>query len=238
MEYPEISTNAMVYVYKERYFTGNAPCFDNGFFSLACCKGAKNGTASMRVNACRAFREKREVWIMAIAGYDIQEKGHNSLTIAEGKYQYGNLIYLAKVSDACTWQKYSELYMDLEHKNRIRKDAIYYLDGERIRWCSNGFHEKKEMMETDCAAKYKQYGTEAEVFKKLEQILLSNDYYVFKAGVNVKEQLQYVKRGWTYAQVEDVNGILKSIKDNDILYRTKSNPFEKAKNTFLGGCKK
>ena len=104
----KIGDDDLVFTYKERAFNGFAPCFDNGVYSLACCKGARNGN-SLRQNACEKFLSGKTVWVLAIAAAKITDKGNNTSSIA---YKHGDAIYLAKVDGVYTWKDYSDLHSD------------------------------------------------------------------------------------------------------------------------------
>ena len=114
--FPDIRKEDSVYTYKERAFTGFAPCFQNGIYSLACCKGAKNGKG-MRQSVCKAVDEGKTVWILAIAAWDIKRKDYNTSGIL---YEPGDAIYLAKIDHVCTGRIIRRIQF-------IRKERIHII---------------------------------------------------------------------------------------------------------------
>ena len=185
-----INDTDIVYSYKEPWFTGFAPCFQDGLYSLACCMGSRYGRG-MRNSICRNINEGKTVWIISIAGCSIGQKGHNCSGIG---YSGGDVMCLVKVSCTHTLEEYSKLYFG------HRRDAIYTFENNEIIWNSNspngeGDHDSEDNREVDCSLKYKGWDQER-IFHELEQIIVSDNYYVFEPGQRVGETL--VPRGRSY----------------------------------------
>ncbi len=169
----KIGDEDLVFTYKEKVFNGFAPCFDNGVYSLACCKGARNGN-SLRQNACEKFLSGKTVWVLAIAAAKITDKGNNTSSIA---YKRGDAIYLAKIDGVYTWKEYSDLHSD-------RKDSIYELRNGEVIWREgySGPHNNDDSARaTDCATEMSEMSP-VEIFINKEQILISHEYYIFDQG--------------------------------------------------------
>ena len=229
----EISYNDLIYSYKEQWFTGFAPCFQDGIYSLACCKGnKKNG--GMRHSICKNVKAGRNVWVISIAGEDIQCKGHNTSGI---DYKAGDVIYLAKIKkdDIYTLQKYSERFFG-------RRDAIYTFKSghiERILHKEDDVHVTKEDLLTDCSACYGGWDEE-KIYNDLEQIVMAEEYYVFKAGNHISDIFN-VRRGYTFrknGEKERVEALRSFIVDREFAFGFKEDPFEFCKKADKGGCHK
>ncbi len=232
----KIGDDDLVFSYKEDYFTGFAPCFEGGIYSLACCKGAKNGN-SLRQTACKAFLAGRSVWILAIASATFRDEGHNKSQI---EYSRGDAIYLAKVDGVYTWKEYSD-----SHANR--SDSIYELRNGEITWRDNyhGSHRNEKDKATDCATSMKGM-TPIETFINQEQILISREYYVFDKGCKIMGIDAYspleVFRGYSYAKdkekrVESLRMFLEI--NHNFKYLTGQDPFKNTVSTSskCGGCR-
>lgn len=172
---------AKLFTYKERSFTGFAPCFENGLLSLACCKGNK-ANGGLRRRACKVVEAGKAAWVLSIAGKDIPTKGHNKMDIG---YSWGDLIYIARVSgieSIYSWREY-----DHKFGNPRRFDAIYEPseDGKgmvRVK-CNQTEHLSGENSkhETDL-------GVGIDDYPNVKQILTTSEYVVFEAGCRLSEQ--------------------------------------------------
>ena len=236
---PKIADNDLIYTYKERFFTGFAPCFQKGVLSLACCKGAKNGNG-MRQSICKAIEAGNNVWLLSIASKDIIEKGHNFSGI---HYAPGDAIYLAKISDTLTWMEYST-----DSGYKLRKDSYYVLKDGRVDWkaCIKKLHDTPEDKERDCGIGncYSMGKTEEEIFTKEKQILISKEYYIFNNGHNIADNEKYkvlnVIRGFSCTKKENIDRpiLLRDfLCDNADFYCCKGiNPFDVVKEDRRSGC--
>ena len=202
---PRIADNDLIYTYKERFFTGFAPCFQEGVLSLACCKGAKNGNG-MRQSICKAKENGNNVWLLSIASKDIIDKGHNCSGI---HYAPGDVIYLANITDTLTWMTYSTC-----NKFKKRKDSYYVLkDDGKVDWKARikDLHDKTEDKDRDCGIGncYSRGKTEGEIFTTEKQILISEEFYIFNNGHNIADKEKYkaldVKRGISYKKKGDLD---------------------------------
>ncbi len=232
----EIGDDDLVFIYKEKVFTGFAPCFDGGVYSLACCKGAKDGN-SLRQTACKAFASGQNVWILAIAAGEITNKGNNTSQI---EYAYGDAIYLAKIDGVYTWKEYSDSHAD-------RTDSIYELKNGEITWRDNyqGSHRTEEARATDCATGMRGMSP-IETFINTEQILISHEYYVFDKGAKISGIESYkpleVFRGYSYTKEKEKRvGCLRTFLKNNhrFKYIAGQNPFKDTalQSSKCGGCR-
>ena len=196
---PHIKDNDIIYTYKEQAFNGFAPCFKNGMYSLACCKGAKNGKG-MRQSICKAFESGKNVWVMAIAACDIKRKDYN---ISGIDYEPGDVIYLAKIDKVCTWDEYSS---SINYSKR--DDSYYVFRNGKVTWRNliNGRHDTPFDIERDCGiGSCSSTGTTEEyVFKNEKQILLAKEYYVFDKGQRLSGVVDFeeldVHRGYSFIE--------------------------------------
>jgi hypothetical protein len=237
---PIIGDDDLIYSYKEQVFSGFAPCFANGIYSLACCKGAKNGKG-MRQSVCKAIEDGKAVWVLSIAAGGIKHKKHNKSQI---DYEPGDAIYLAKIDQICTWQEYST-----DKAFSQRKDAYYVLDGRKVTWQKKikDLHDKEVDKVHDCALGPGNIKgrTAADVFRDDKQILIAREYYVFDKG----QQLSGVKefetldaaRGFKCkddGKVRRVDALKDFLKNNHAFYCTSgTDPFEGVDKAKGGGCK-
>lgn len=238
---PQIKENDIIYTYKEQVFTGFAPCFQDGIYSLACCKGAKNGN-SMRKSVGRSLASGKNVWVMAIAACDIKQSNKNTSGIP---YEPGDVIYLAKIDKVCTWYEYST--DDIYSK---RKDSYYVLKNGKVEWRKKktGLHTDEVNRLTDCGiGSCNSTGrTEEDVFKNDKQILLAKEYYVFDKGQRLSGTEAYkaldVHRGYSYIEKGKSSraSVLKDfLKLNHRFLFTKGmNPFNNMEAAKGGGCKR
>ena len=196
---PNINSEDIIYTYKEQVFTGFAPCFQDGIYSLACCKGAMNGKG-MRQSICKTIDSGKTVWVMAIAGCDIKHSNNNTSGIS---YEPGDALYLARIDKICTWYEYSTL--DNYCK---RKDSYYVLKDGMVDWrkIQDNLHSNEINKLTDCGIGLRNLKgrTEADIFKNDKQILLAKEYYVFDkgqrlSGVDVYKTID-VNRGYSYIE--------------------------------------
>lgn len=194
-----IGDQDLIYTYKEQWFTGFAPCFDEGLYSLACCKGKKNG-GSLRDSACSKSKDKT-VWILSIAGNNITTNGHNKSNIG---YTYKDMICLARVTDTYSWPEYSEQFPS-------RRDSIYYVKDGSLTWRKNNDHPDGLFMETDCEI-------ETMDFMTRKQIIVSNEYYIFKPGCKTCYE---INRGFAYKN-NDPMKLQKCLNNNEEYIEYKS----------------
>lgn len=231
-----INDNDIVYSYKEPWFSGFAPCFQDGLYSLACCKGAKDGNG-MRQSICKNYEEfekngmLKNIWILSIAGKAIQDKGHNESSIS---FCPEDALYLAKVKETYTWKEYVDNYP-------YRRDAIYIWSSDkisRINGKETGIHEGEEDRLTDCALNHKNW-SECRIFSELKQIIVTDEYYIFSPGQKVSDNNALnVNRGFAYIKNGETNRIkaLKSLVDSGSFIIEK-NPFQLQQVNKQGGCK-
>lgn len=238
---PQIKDNDIIYTYKEQVFNGFAPCFQNGIYSLACCKGAKNGKG-MRQSVCRSFASGKNVWVMAIAASDIKRDGNNISGIA---YEPGDVIYLAKIDKICTWDEYSS-----SSDYYKRADSYYVFKNGKVTWKNliKGRHDAPSDIERDCGigACGSTGRTEEDVFKNDKQILLAKEYYVFDkgqhlSGVNAYELLD-VHRGFSFIEkghLSRASVLMEFLKKNhSFKFRSRSDPFKGSGISKGGGCRR
>ena len=225
MDIPILNENDLVYTYKEQWFNGFAPCFDNGLLSLACCKGSKCGRG-MRQSIGKHISKDRSIWVLSIAGNDItvnNPKYHNT-SMFNGKHinhQPHQALYLAKIKEVITWDNYAKNYPN-------RKDCIYSLNGGTIICRPNDYHNEKNIP-TDCAIDF------PDSFRTLPQVLLSKEYYVFEAGVTVESGSSLdINRGFAFNEkanteprTEALNKLLKANADK-IIMECGFDPFSKS----------
>lgn len=238
---PLIKDDDIIYTYKEQVFTGFAPCFKNGMYSLACCKGARNGNG-MRQSVCRCFESGKNVWVMAIAACDIKQKGNN---ISGIDYEPGDVIYLAKIDNVCTWDEYSTL-----SQNRKRDDSYYVFKNGKVTWRKmiQGRHDTPYDIERDCGiGSCSLMGrSEEDVFKNEKQILLAKEYYVFDKGQRLSRVVDFeeldVHRGYSFiekgqmSRARVLNEFLE--KNHNFKFTSGEDPF-KCKGISKGGaCKR
>ncbi len=234
-----IDDNDLVYTYKEQFFTGFAPCFQGGTYSLACCKGAKNGRG-MRQSICKAIKNNKNVWVLSIAGADIVRKFHNCSTI---EYEPGDAICLAKIKDCLAWNDYSQ---EQEYMERI--DSYYVLDNDKVTWREKikGVHDTEDYLIRDCALGLSCSGkrTEANIFREEKQILIANEYYVFEDGHNISNSPELkeldVKRGFKCADTGEISraSILRSfVEKNQPFDWGWKDPFKEKCRQTHEGCK-
>ena len=246
MKYPIIGENDLVYSYKEQWFTGFAPCFKDGLYSLACCKGGKK-TGGMRVSLCNHFNEikeeiqqgKRSIWVISIAGNDISKTEDSTHHCCEKGYMPGDALCLAKITSVCSLAQYWK-----DH-NKERIDAIYNLINGKIEWQCNkaigghGEHKSDEQhnfKSTDCAIGYKGL-SEEHIFQSLHQILISDEYYVFKPEKKICDTLN-IGRGWAYKGEGRAKALKEFVEKNcDFAYTSGENPFINTSNNNTRGCK-
>lgn len=238
---PHIKDNDIIYTYKEQVFTGFAPCFQDGMYSLACCKGARNGNG-MRQSVCRSFATGKNVWVMAIAASDIKRKNNNTSGIA---YEPGEVIYLAKIDKVCTWDEYST------SKNYCKRDDSYYVlkDG-KVTWRKKvkDLHDKELNKITDCGigACSPSGRTEEAVFKSDKQILLAKEYYIFDKGQRLSGVAAYetldVHRGFSFIEKGHVSraSVLTEFlkKNHSFKFNSGTDPFKSTGISKGGGCKR
>ena len=237
--YPYINEKDIIYTYKEQAFTGFAPCFQDGIYSLACCKGAKNGNG-MRQSVCKSFESGKNVWVMAIAACDIRQKNYNKSGIS---YEPGDVIYLAKIDKVCTWSEYSTSSVYSK-----RRDSYYVIKDGKVTWRKKikDLHDEDINKETDCGiGSCSSTGrTEKDVFKNDKQILLAKEYYIFDKGQRLSEVADYetldVHRGYSYIEkgLPSRASVLKEFlkKNHSFMFRSGENPFERRGISKGGGC--
>lgn len=123
-----------IYAYRLTYDTGNAPCVDDGLFSLACCKGGqiwKNGKeVHTGLRNTIGKRHKRDI-----------DEGIDEVYVM-GIYDKNKFLYFAKIDKVITMSDY--FVSNSEYSNRC--DCIYTLkDGELVRNGKNKeFHSLKD----------------------------------------------------------------------------------------------
>ena len=237
-ETPEINDNDLVYTYKEQYFTGFAPCFENGIYSLACCKGAKNGNG-MRQNICNNFEKKGNIWVLAIAGGEIRCKGHNTSKII---YNPGDVIYLAKIEETFTWYEYST-----SPKYKYRMDSYYVLKNDRVEWKNkiDKIHDTQADLEKDCGIGNVEVHSRAaaDIFQNKKQILVSNEYYILEGNqpLSGNEKVLDVNRGFMYKEKKDLKCRTRALRNYiekcKFFYYGGSNPFINSDKREESGCK-
>lgn len=241
MASPVINNSDLVYSYKEQVFDGFAPCFQDGVYSLACCKGAKSGNG-MRQSICKAVEAGKTAWVLAIAAGGIAGKNNKSGI----DYAPGDAIYLAKIDYVCTWQEYSEA-----KEFRKRADSYYVLKNGEVTWRkaikNTDRHGTREALEHDCAlgAGNLKGRTEADVFWNDRQILIAHEYYVFDKGQQISVQKPYedldVGRGYRYVDKGKVSRSAVSrefLKKNHAYYCVSGiDPFAGKVSNKGGGCK-
>ena len=230
MKCPNIGENDLIYSYKEQWFTGFAPCFQKGLYSLACCKGSKKGTG-MRHSICQNFRSGKTIWIVSIAGKAIQSKDHNESNI---DYAYEDAIYLAKVKKVYTWKEYAAQYPN-------REDAIYTLENNRVKRnaTNKGVHTDEYHRLNDCALNYRGW-SESKIFCELEQIIVSDEYYIFESGVKIPDILN-IKRGFSFRENgknERTSTLLSLVNKCEFAMGSGQNPFLTQDGKSRGGCQK
>ncbi len=241
-EIPIINDSDLVYSYKEQVFDGFAPCFQNGLYSLACCKGARNGNG-MRQSICKAVEAGKTVWILAIAATGIGSKDNNASRI---NYAPGDAMYLAKIDHVCTWQEYSA---DKEYRKRA--DSYYILENGEVIWRKafkvKGKHDKWDDLEHDCALGESNLKgrTVADVFRDDKQILIAHEYYVFDKGQQISGKKPYealdVGRGYKYVDKGRTSrtAVLRQFLQKNHAYYCVSgfNPFKDTVSIKGGSCK-
>lgn len=174
-----VNGGGRLYAYKETYFTGFAPCFEDNLYTLACCKGnKKNG--GLRRQVCewiKADPEQHSAWLLSIAGQRLEMAGHNKSCFES--YTHKDLITLVRIKGLAgitTWAKYSGDYSG-------RSDSIYRLldDGTMEHRGISDEHREEHLQDTDLARCMKDY-------PNVQQILLSRQYIVFSDGHKLPEE--------------------------------------------------
>lgn len=240
MKYPTIGENDLIYTYKEQWFTGFAPCFNDGIYSLACCKGRKNG-GGMRNSICEKFEEGKTIWVLGIAGTQIDcvERNGDHHNCSKISYKPGDVIYLAKIGNTLTLKEYTEKYPQ-------RKDAIYTLYEDKIVWNENierggnNEHNGERFRLTDCTLEYSDW-CEKKIFNKLKQIIMATEYYVFNSNQKICETLN-IGRAFTFkknkenVRVQALNIFLR--ENHNFKFIAPQNPFNNAIKNQLGRCSK
>ena len=226
---PIIRDTDLIYSYKEQWFTGFAPCFQNGIYSLACCKGNKK-TGGMRHSVCENIESGNAVWVISIAGRDIQSEMHNRSGI---DYRSGDAIYLAKIIKALTLEEYSANYSE-------RSDAIYlFKNGTIIRnESSQDIHMTEEDKRTDCTLELG--WSQSKIFSQFKQIIMADEYYIFKPGCRVCDTSLDVRRGYTFlkggkTRVEELRGLLKK---SEFAFVSGDDPFNNGNMNGKENCRK
>ncbi len=235
---PIIGNGDLIYSYKEQVFTGFAPCFANGIYSLACCKGAKNGKG-MRQSVCKAIEAGKAVWVLSIAAGGIKHNNESGID-----YKPGDAIYLAKIDQICTWQEYSTA-----KEFRGRKDSYYILKNGKVDWRKKeeDLHDTDEAKAHDCALGPGNIKgrTAADVFRNDKQILIAREYYVFDKGQQLSGLKEFetldVARGFKCkddGKVRRVDALKAFLKKDHAFYCVSgTDPFEGADKGKGGGCK-
>lgn len=217
-----IKNEDKVFIYTETWFTGFAPCFDNNLYSLACCMGnKKNG--GMKARACKKFEEEQaanNVWVLSVAGKDIADgTKHNCSDIV---YKRGDMICLAKVTNAYTWEEYYSRFA-------YRRDAIYKFDVEKKTMiCVKHKDHTQKNAATDCALNNRD-------FRNLKQIVISEQYVVFEGGHKLPQDLSAYRGGKLN---EDMTPLREYICNNDscIKYVCERPKFDQGRCANNEGC--
>ncbi len=219
-----------VFTYKEQYFTGFAPCFEQNIYSLACCKGNKKH-GGMRARICKlieSLKNNNSIWVVSIAGCDISKGEHNNSKV---EYAPGDIIYMARISKeskSFSWSEYMQEY-------KRRSDAIYELKNGRIvpiknrkcKKCKQKIHDENNIA-SDCATEMG--GSETEIYTKFKQIITTEEFYIFNKGLkcegvlSVGRNYAYKDKGYAGERVASLKKLLE--KPHEIKYKSK-NPFEK-----------
>ena len=226
MKYPIIGKNDLVYSYKEQWFTGFAPCFQDNVFSLACCMGNKDN-GGMRRSIFNHL--SNTVWIVSIAGDQIKANEHN---LTNQQYNPGDVIYIAKVASVLTLKDFRKEYPK-------RRDAIYKLQNKTIIRIPEGddVHREEKNRLTDCTIDYPGLNDE-DIYNTFEQIVIAEEYYILEAGqqkpiiLDINRNFSFEKNG----RDKRVKALSDFVKECKIAVVSK-NPFPNMYETKARGCK-
>ena len=132
----------IVYIYVMTNDNGFAPCIDNNWLTLACCKGGKKG--GMRKSAKNDFSAGHNVYLLGLCGKTLATKAMKS----EMEFLP---VYLAKID------KYIEMkeYYKIGGLSAGRKDDVYIYDADKDEFepkkCN---HHSEDEQKKDKGGKY------------------------------------------------------------------------------------
>lgn len=204
--------NPIVYCYIIGKDTGFAPCYDDGEFTLACCK------PRIRKSIYKRFKEhksEKDIWVIGVK-HDGQSNG-----------QYKSfIVYIAHITKVLGFKEY------FSDANENRKDCIYKdLDSHE---CEKNI-DSKEWIAKRKKSSYRKKAPENPHFCNLDLfrkdisglcVLYSDDfYYLGKNNKNdcaFKDVFEHCKKrrpgDFFYAKItsEELNGELKVFKERGL----------------------
>lgn len=178
---------ATLYVYALTCDSNFAPCFDNDMFSLACCKGGKNG--GMRTSVRNAKERGEDVYVLGVCSKTLSKEATKNLNdIVDRDYKP---IFFAKV-DECV--EYSDYYADNSvYKGRTDQRAYSVVKGEIVpnEECNPHFGNH-EAIEKDIGGRYvlisKEFIYLGDKCGKLLTSIEKNHKYIFCTDTSDNEQ--------------------------------------------------
>ncbi len=121
--------NTVLYVYAMTNDSGFAPCVQNNWLTLACCKGGKKG--GLRKSAANDFIKGSDVWILGLCGKKLA---------SDDKEKVYMPIYLARIDETILMTDY---YAD-NGKCSGRKDNVYQVENEKLVPKKNNPHNQQD----------------------------------------------------------------------------------------------
>ena len=118
----------VVYIYAMTNDTGFAPCVDNSWFTLACCKGGIKG--GMRKKAAQDFKNGDTVFLLGLCGKSLKQS----------EDMLYKPIYLAQVDEAISMKE----YYGPKNRSSGRKDDVYYLENGELKAKDNNLHSEED----------------------------------------------------------------------------------------------
>lgn len=189
--------DSLIFAYRAVADTGFAPCVDNNFFSLACCKGGwKNGV-------------KTGVRYWAGEALSKAKKGGKQISVYVLGYLNGHLFYAAKIDECLPMIEYYKP----RGKSNGRLDAIYTTNSQgQLKRNSKlrGLHADKDQQVRDISGTY---------------VLLSEHFAYLGKDANDSEELNtWCPKGRSAVRIENDEALVQKIeafiaRDQDVRHQ-------------------
>ena len=182
---------ATLYVYALTCDSNFAPCFDNDVFSLACCKGGKNGGMRNSVKHTKDREDKRgeNVYILGVCSKSLSKEAKKNLN--DNVDRDYKPLFFARV-DECV--EYSDYYADNSvYKGRTDQRAYSVVKGEIVpnEECNPHFGNH-EAIEKDIGGRYvlisKEFIYLGDQCGKLSTSIEEKHKYIFCTDTSNNEQ--------------------------------------------------
>ena len=130
-----------VYIYVMTNDTGFAPCIDNDWLTLACCKGGKKN-GGMRTSAAKECATGNTVYILGLCGIGLAKK----------TYMQYCPVYLAKIDKVFPMIE----YFAGKGLSENRKDDVYMVINGELEHKGEGFHhwDSEDAQKKDIGGKF------------------------------------------------------------------------------------